>query len=49
LVTLSNTVVTFLVVAALCAPLFALWVVMDFRRALRLPPVHAARPLQETR
>ena len=37
LVTLSNAVVPFLIAAALCAPLFAVWVVMDYRRALRRP------------
>jgi phosphatidylglycerophosphate synthase len=35
LVTLSNAVMPFLVAAALCAPLFAVWVVMDYRRVLR--------------
>lgn len=35
LVTLSNAVVPFLTVAALCAPLFAVWVVFDYRRVLR--------------
>ena len=35
LVTLSNAVVPFLVTAALCAPLYAVWVVMDYRRVLR--------------
>jgi archaetidylinositol phosphate synthase len=37
LVTLSNAVVPFLIAAALCAPLFAVWVVMDYRRVLRRP------------
>src|ERR1700684_1382296 len=32
LVTLSNAVVPFLTAAALCAPLFAVWVVFDYRR-----------------
>ena len=32
LVTLSNAVVPFLTAAALCAPLFAVWVVLDYRR-----------------
>jgi archaetidylinositol phosphate synthase len=35
LVTLSNAVVPFLVTAALCAPLYAVWVVIDYRRGLR--------------
>jgi len=43
LVTLSNGVVPFLLAAAACAPLFAVWVVIDYRRVLR------QRPLQVTR
>jgi phosphatidylglycerophosphate synthase len=43
LVTLSNAVVPFLLAAAACAPLFAVWVVIDYRRVLR------QRPLQVTR
>jgi phosphatidylglycerophosphate synthase len=35
LVTLSNTVVPLLISAALCAPLFAVWVVVDYRRVLQ--------------
>ena len=35
LVTLSNAVVPFLTAAALCAPLFAVWVVVDYRRVMR--------------
>jgi archaetidylinositol phosphate synthase len=35
LVTLSNAILPFLIFAALCAPLFALWVVMDYRRVLQ--------------
>jgi phosphatidylglycerophosphate synthase len=35
LMTLCNAVVPFLVIAAICAPLFAVWVVLDYRRALR--------------
>jgi archaetidylinositol phosphate synthase len=35
LVTLSNAVVPFLMTAALCAPLFAVWVVFDYRRVLQ--------------
>lgn len=34
LVTLSNSVMPFLVAAALCAPLFAIWVIIDYRRVL---------------
>lgn len=34
LITLSNGVVPFLTAAALCSPLFAVWVVFDYRRAL---------------
>lgn len=43
LVTLSNGVVPFLLAAAVCAPLFAVWVVIDYRRVRR------QRPLQVTR
>jgi len=35
LVTLGDAVVPFLVTAALCAPLFAAWVLFDYRRVLR--------------
>jgi phosphatidylglycerophosphate synthase len=35
LVTLSNAVVPFLTTAALCTPLFAVWVVFDYRRVLQ--------------
>jgi phosphatidylglycerophosphate synthase len=35
LVTLSNGMVPFLTAAALCAPLFAVWVVIDYRRVRR--------------
>jgi hypothetical protein len=35
LVTLSDAVVPFLTAAAVCAPLFAVWVVMDYRRVRR--------------
>jgi archaetidylinositol phosphate synthase len=34
LVTLSDALVPFLVTAALCAPLFAVWVIIDYRRVL---------------
>ncbi len=37
LATLSNAMVPLLIAAALCAPLFAVWVVMDYRRVLRRP------------
>jgi len=43
LVTLSNAVMPFLTAAAACAPLFALWVVLDYRRALRQRTPQAAR------
>jgi archaetidylinositol phosphate synthase len=43
LVTLSNAEVPFLIAAALCAPLFAVWVVMDYRRVLRRPTSQVAR------
>lgn len=43
LVTLSNGVVRFLTAAALCAPLFAVWVVIDYRRVLRQQIAQAAR------
>jgi archaetidylinositol phosphate synthase len=43
LVTLSNAVVPFLMTAALCAPLYAVWVVMDYRRVLRRPTSQVVR------
>lgn len=43
LVTLSDAQTPFLTMAALCAPLFALWVVMDYRRVLRLQAAQVAR------
>jgi phosphatidylglycerophosphate synthase len=43
LVTLSNAVAPFLITAALCAPLYALWVVMDYRRVLRRPASRVVR------
>jgi archaetidylinositol phosphate synthase len=43
LVTLSNSVVPFLIAAALCAPLFAVWVVIDYRRVLRHQNPQATR------
>jgi phosphatidylglycerophosphate synthase len=35
LVTLSNALAPLLVTAAICAPLFALWVAVDYRRVMR--------------
>ena len=49
LVTLSDALVPFLVAAALCAPMFALWVVIEYRRVLRLQPDAAPQPLRESR
>ena len=43
LVTLSNAVVPFLIAAALCAPLYAVWVVVDYRRVLRRSASQVAR------
>lgn len=47
LVTLSDALGPFLVAAALCAPLFALWVIIDYRRVLlrrrRAPPQQTVR------
>ncbi len=43
LVTLSNAVMPFLTAAAACAPLFALWVMLDYRRVLRRRTPRAAR------
>ena len=37
LVTLSGSIVPMLLAAAVCAPLFAFWVVIDYRRVLRRP------------
>jgi phosphatidylglycerophosphate synthase len=47
LVTLGNRVVPFLVVASICAPLFALWVVVDYRRALGRRQWTTCRPSTE--
>jgi hypothetical protein len=44
LVTLTGIVTPFVVAASIGAPLFALWVIVDFRRALR----RMARPAAET-
>ena len=35
LATLSNALVPMLLAAALCAPLYAVWVVIDYQRVLR--------------
>ena len=43
LVTFSNAVMPFLAAAAACAPLFAVWVVLDYRRVLRQRTPRAAR------
>jgi archaetidylinositol phosphate synthase len=43
LVTLSDSVVPLLIAAALCAPLFAVWVVIDYRRVVRHQNAQAAR------
>ncbi|MEP6548359.1 MAG: CDP-alcohol phosphatidyltransferase family protein [Gammaproteobacteria bacterium] len=51
LVTLSNGVVPFLLAAAVCAPLFAVWVIIDFRRVLLRPGqrLSTQQTLRETR
>jgi archaetidylinositol phosphate synthase len=36
LITLCNGTAPFLLIAAICAPLFAVWVTIDYRRALRI-------------
>jgi phosphatidylglycerophosphate synthase len=41
LVTLANVLTSFLAVAALCAPLFAVWVAIDYHRVLRRQPRQA--------
>jgi phosphatidylglycerophosphate synthase len=43
LVTLSNALLPFLIAAALCAPLFAIWVVIDYRRVAWRQVSQAAR------
>ena len=43
LVTLGNAVMPFLVAAVLCAPVFAVWVVIDYVRVLRRQTTRAAR------
>jgi phosphatidylglycerophosphate synthase len=44
LVTLSNCIMPFLIAASIGAPLFAAWVVIDYRRAVRRLKPMAARP-----
>ena len=39
LVTLCNGLAPFLLTASICAPLFAVWVAIDYRRALRIRPM----------
>jgi archaetidylinositol phosphate synthase len=43
LVTLSNALVPLLLAAAVCAPLFALWVAIDYRRVLRRRALQVAQ------
>ena len=43
LVTLGNLVLPFLIAAALCAPLFAVWVVIDYRRVPRRQSARVAQ------
>jgi archaetidylinositol phosphate synthase len=43
LITLSNGLVPMLLAATVCAPLFAIWVVIDYRRALRQYPLQVMR------
>jgi archaetidylinositol phosphate synthase len=43
LVTLSNGLLPFLLAAAVCAPLFAIWVLIDYRRVLRRYPLQVTR------
>jgi hypothetical protein len=42
--TLCNALTPFLVTASVGAPLFAVWVVIDYRRMLRRAPPKAAQP-----
>jgi archaetidylinositol phosphate synthase len=42
---LTSVVTPFVVAASIGAPLFAIWVIVDYRRAVR----RAARPASETR
>jgi archaetidylinositol phosphate synthase len=43
LITLSNALMPFLTAAALCAPLFAVWVAVNYRRVLGRQATQAAR------
>jgi len=47
LVTLCNGVTPFLMAASICAPLFAVWVVIDYRRIVRRPQSQKARTASE--
>jgi archaetidylinositol phosphate synthase len=47
LVTLYNGVTPFLIAASVGAPLFAIWVVMDYRRLLRRPRPKAQQSTSE--
>jgi hypothetical protein len=40
-VTLCNVIMPFLMAASIGAPLFAVWVVIDYRRARQLKPMAA--------
>lgn len=44
IVTVCNGVVPFVIVASICAPLFAIWVVISFRRMLRRARAVTAEP-----
>jgi archaetidylinositol phosphate synthase len=44
LVTLSNGLVSFLMAASICTPLYLIWVVIDYRRAVRQPQPMTNRP-----
>jgi archaetidylinositol phosphate synthase len=43
LVTLCNGLLPLLLAASVCAPLYAAWVLFEYRRAVRLPPAAARR------
>jgi archaetidylinositol phosphate synthase len=43
LVTLSDGTVPFLTAAAVCAPLYAVWVVFEYRRVLQSQPAQGGR------
>jgi phosphatidylglycerophosphate synthase len=44
LVTLCNGVIPFIMVASICAPLFAVWVVIDYRRVMHRLQLMTAQP-----